>query len=122
MAFEEFTKKTARAAGTAYVTIQKRGMFALNHAAYAAIGEPKAVSLSSVRDRRLVGIRAANTKSEHAYPFRPNCTNSSHIVSGTLFTKHHGIPTEIGRRLRANLIEGDILAIDVSNILDDAAQ
>jgi hypothetical protein len=114
MAFEEFTKKTARAAGTPYVTIQKRGVFSLNHAAFALLGEPKAVTLLFDQERQLVGLRPADPKNEHAYDVRPNTRGTSHLVTGTLFTTHYGIATETARRWRARMIEDGILAIDLT--------
>jgi len=43
MEFEVFTKRMARPRTKPYVTIQKKGIVAFNHAAYAALGEPKAI-------------------------------------------------------------------------------
>jgi hypothetical protein len=120
MAFEEFTKKTARAAGTAYVTIQKRGVISLNHAAYTALGEPEAVTLLYDRERQLVGFRPADPKSEHAYLVRVNTRGTSHLVTGTLFTNHYGISTETARRWQARMIEDDIMAIDLTETPQEA--
>jgi hypothetical protein len=114
MAFEEFTKKTAQAAGTPYVTIQKRGVFALNHAAFAALGEPGAVTLLFDQERQLVGFRPAHPSNEHAYAVRPNSKGTTHLITGALFTTHYGIPTETARRWPARLIEDNVLAIDLN--------
>jgi hypothetical protein len=120
MAFEEFTKKAARAAGTPYVTIQKRGVISFNHAAFTALGEPKAVTLLFDRGRQLVGFRPADPKSEHAYDVRPNTRGTSHLVTGTLFTSHYDIPTETARRWQARMIEDGIMAIDLTETPQEA--
>lgn len=114
MPFEQFTKKTAQAAGTPYVTIQKRGVFALNHAAYATLQDPKAVILLFDHERRLVGFRKADATAEHAYPVRPNHKETAHLVTGALFSSHYGIPTDTARRWPARMIEDGILAIDLT--------
>jgi hypothetical protein len=113
MAFEEFTKKAAREAGTAYVTIQKRGIISFNDAAYAALGAPKAVKLLFDRERLLVGFRPAEPAGNDTYAIRRD-GKTGHVVTGTLFTSYYGIPTEIGRRWAARMIEGGILAIDLT--------
>src|ERR1700733_3603529 len=108
MAFEEFTKKTAQAAGTPYVTIQKRGVFALNHAAFAALGDPKAVTLLFDPELQLVGFRSTTPGSKPPYAVRPNSRGPSPLVTGALFTSHYGIATDVARRWPARMIEGDI--------------
>lgn len=114
MAFEEFTKKAARAAGTPYITIQKRGVFSLNHAAFVALGEPKAVSLLFDSERQLVGFRSSDPESDHSYAVRLNSKGTSHLVTGALFTTHYEISTETSRRWKAQMVEDGILAIDIS--------
>lgn len=113
MAFEVFTKRMARAANKPYVTIQKKGVMAFNHAAYAALGEPKAVLLLFDRQSRVVGFRASEPSEEHAYGVRSNTKGTSHLVSGTLFTKHYGIPTDVARRWLAQMNRDGVLTIDL---------
>jgi hypothetical protein len=113
MPFEEFTKKMAREADAPYVTIQKRGVIALNHSAFVALGEPNAVVLLFDAERQAVGLRAAAANVEHAYKVRLNTKGSSHLVTATLFTNHYGISTQVARRWEAQM-EGDILTIDLT--------
>jgi hypothetical protein len=120
MPFEEFTKKAARAGGTPYVTIQKRGVLALNQAAFAALGEPKSVTLLFDRDRQLVGFRAADASNEHAYAVRPNSKGTTHLITGALFTSHYGISTDTARRWKAEVTENDILTIDLTDVYEEA--
>jgi predicted amidohydrolase len=56
MEFEVFTKRMARVRSKPYVTIQKQGIVAFNHAAYAALGEPKAIMFMFDRGNKVIGI------------------------------------------------------------------
>ncbi|MBJ7604587.1 MAG: hypothetical protein JF888_15635 [Candidatus Dormibacteraeota bacterium] len=113
MTFEVFGKRMARAADKPYVTIQKKGIIAFNHAAFAALGEPRAIHLLFDRDSQVAGFRAADPNDEHAYGVRANTKGTSHLVSGILFTKHYGIPTETARRWLGALNKDGILTIDL---------
>lgn len=114
MAFEVFTKRMARAADKPYVTIQKKGIIAFNHAAYAALGEPKAVIFLFDPENRVVGFRAADPAQEHAYGVRSNTKGTSHLASGTLFTRHYAIPTEVARRWLGRINDEGVLTIDLN--------
>jgi hypothetical protein len=114
MAFEVFTKRMARAGDRPYVTIQRKGIIAFNHAAYTALGEPKAVIFLFDRDTQVVGFRAADPGEEHAYGVRPNTKRTSHLVSGTLFTRYYGIPTDVARRWLGRVNEDRVLTIDLN--------
>ena len=113
MPFEVFTKRMARTRSKPYVTIQKKGIVAFNHAAYAALGEPKAIMFMFDRGNRVVGFKAADPSAEHAYPVRANTKGTSHLVSGTLFTRHYGIPTDVARRWLGRAGDDGLLTIDL---------
>jgi len=119
MGFEVFTKRMARAANKPYVTIQKKGIVAFNHAAYAALGEPKAVVFLFDREKRLVGFRAADLGAEHAYGVRANSRQTSHLASGTLFTRHYGIPTQVAHRYLGRVSDDGLLTIDLNEVPQD---
>lgn len=114
MPFEVFTKRTAAASGQAYVSIQKKGIFAFNHAAYALLGEPEAVEFLFDRKRQVVGVRRIDPMKDHAYPVRRNSRGTSHLVTGTLFAKHYGIASDEARRWPARM-EEDTLCISVGD-------
>ena len=113
MPFELFTREVAAASGPPTVAIQKKGIFAFNRAAYAALGEPRAVALLFDRERQIVGFRAADPQDEDSQLVRPNAKGNSYLVTGTLFTRHYGIDTRVGRRWAAHL-EDDLLCINIS--------
>jgi len=121
MAFEVFTKRMVRAADKPYVTIQKKGIIAFNHAAYAALGEPRAVIFLFDRENRVVGFQAADPEEEHAYGVRANTKGTSHLVSGTLFTRHYAIPTDVARRWLGRLNDKGVLTIDLGEPLQDVS-
>ena len=122
MAFEVFTKRMVRAADKPYVTIQKKGIVAFNHAAYAALGEPKAVLFLFDRKNRIVGFQAADPEEEHAYGVRANTKGTSHLVSGTLFTRHYGIRTDVARRWLGRLDDKGVLTIDLNETPQDVSR
>jgi hypothetical protein len=120
MPFEVFTKRMAREGSKPYVTIQKKGIIAFNHAAYAALGQPQAIVFLFDGENQLVGFRAADPDDEHAYAVRPNTKRTSHLVSGTLFTRHYGISTNIARRWLGRMGEQEVLTIDLKESPLDA--
>jgi hypothetical protein len=97
----------------AFVTIQRKGVIAFSKAAYEALAQPEAVELLYDPERQLVGFRSVKPQAEHAYPVRVNGKKTSHMVSGTLFTRHYGIPTDVARRWPAYM-EAGLLCIDLS--------
>jgi len=120
MGFEVFTKRMARAANKPYVTIQKTGIIALNHAAFVALGEPPAVTLLFDREKRMVGFRVAELSQEHAYAVRVNAKGTTHMVSGALFTRHYGIPTEVASRWLGRINYDGMLTIDLKETSQEA--
>jgi hypothetical protein len=113
MPFELFTKETAAGSAVPSVSIQKKGIIALNRAAYAVLGQPQAVELFFDRERQLVGLRGADPRLDNAQRVRTNTNGNAYLVSAARFTTHYGIPTEIGHRWPAQM-EGDLLVIDIS--------
>lgn len=115
MAFELFDKKAATASKQPFVTIQKKGPFSLNKAAYEALGEPSHVEMLYDLDNKLVAFRQTPGTKPHAYPLRaqgPN--NATFMVAGAAFTKHYGIDTSVARRYTAELRD-DMLVIDLGS-------
>lgn len=113
MPFELFTKQVAATSGRPFISLQKRGIFGFNLAAYEALGEPKAVALLFDAERKIVGFRPADPAEAHAYALRGGANDNSYVVSGMQFVRHYGIPNEVGQRWPA-FKEGDLLCIDIS--------
>lgn len=114
--FEVFRKRMAPLVKDPFVTIQRRGVMSLNAAAYAALGSPSAVELLFDPKERIVGLRATEENSEHAYPVRSTSSKreSTFMVSGTAFTKFYGIDTTESVRRRA-VLENGVLCVDLND-------
>lgn len=111
--FELFTDRSALPTKEPAVTFGKRGTLSINKAAHAAVGSPEAVELLFDRSAQIVGIRAADPKSPHAYRLRANAANGPFIATATAFCRHYGIKTGVARRWPATLDDG-VLCLDLS--------
>lgn len=110
--FEVFDRRTRPVPSQATITLQKRGTFSLNRAAFRALGEPEAVELLYDRAERLVGLRNATVDNPFAYPVRKQQNAASYLIAGKAFAQHYGISVGVTRRWPAQMVEG-ILAIDL---------
>lgn len=116
MGFEVFEKKSAPLAKVPSITIQKRGLFSLNRAAYALLKDPEAVVLMWDAERQMVGIKAADIADPNAYPARPQSAKTGKgpvMVAGTMFTQYYKIDTTESARWVPSM-DGDVLCIDLS--------
>jgi hypothetical protein len=115
MGFEVFNKRLAPLSKTPSVTIQKRGLMSLNRAAYALLGEPKAVELLYDREERVIGLRPVSEDVPHAYPLRAQSSKQQAgplMLAGTAFTQHYDIDTSVSRRWVPRM-RGEVLCIDL---------
>jgi len=112
MAFVVFDRKGTPTTNKPWVTIQARGNFGLNGAAFAAMGKPKAVELLYDADARRVGFRPADPEALNAYPVRKQQASDSYVLAGRAFTLYNGIEATEARRYDAAM-EGDILVIEL---------
>jgi hypothetical protein len=113
MPFETFKRQRAKPGGGPELTIQRRGTFSLNQAAYEALGRPQVVELLYDVEERLVGIRKVDTDTPHGYVVRPLGRGSTHLISGTAFTNWYDIETLVARRWSATVSEDGMLVIDL---------
>lgn len=121
MAFETFEKGSAPVATVPTVTIQKRGLFSINEAAYRLISAPEGIKFLWDAERKVVGLQPAELTDPNAYPARRmNAKKSSKtpnrspvLVAGTLFAKFIGIDTSVARRWTPKLEDG-MLTIDLN--------
>jgi hypothetical protein len=113
MGFETYDKRRASASKHPYVTIQRKGPFSFNRAAFELMGTPKAVELLYDREKERVGFRSASPDRPQAFPVRAQGQNSvTHIVAGQSFTNHYGIDTSVARRYPVRM-EDEILVLDL---------
>lgn len=95
------------------VTIQKKGVLALNVAALEALGSPEAVELSYAPKARTIGIRAADPALAHTYGLRQPKGSQTRLVAAVAFLKHYDIEVRATERYPATMM-GDVLAIDLT--------
>lgn len=115
MGFEVFEKRMAPLGKAPSVTIQKRGLFSLNRAAHALIGEATTVELLYDREERVIGLRPVREDAPHAYVLRPQSSTKNTgplLLAGTAFTTFYHIDTTVTRRWTPTVKDG-ILCIDL---------
>ena len=95
------------------VTLQKKGVIALNQSAFELLGSPQAVELLYAPKARTMGIRAADPALSHAYSPRLPKGGYTRLVAAIAFFKRYGIAVEAIERYPAKML-GDVLAIDLS--------
>lgn len=120
MGFETFDKRSATASKHPYVTIQRRGPFSFNRAAYELMGNPEAVEILYDRDTERVAFLPVSAERPRAFPVRAQGKNAAtRMVSGQAFANHYGLDTSVARRYAVTM-EGDMLVLDLRGESTDA--
>lgn len=113
MGFEVFDKRASGASKHPYVTVQRRGPFGINQAAYKLMGKPEAVELLYDRDQERIGFRPVSPDRPQAFPVRAQGKNSAtFMVAGQSFSRHYGLDTSVARRYAVQM-EDDVLVLDL---------
>ena len=113
MGFEVFDKRAAVASKYPYVTIQRKGPFSFNQAAFELMGSPEAVELLYDKDTERVGFRPVAPGRPQAFPVRAQGKNSvTHVVAGQSFARHYEVDTSVARRYPVAMEDG-ILILDL---------
>ncbi|MDE8670891.1 hypothetical protein PY310_20175 [Pseudarthrobacter sp. H3Y2-7] len=118
MAFKVFEKGSAPAPTIPTVTIQKRGMFSLNDAAFRMIGQPEGVQFLWDGDAKLIAIQGVPLTTPNAYPTRrqgpaKDTKRGIVLIAGAMFTKFIGIDTSVAKRWVPRLEDG-MLIVDLN--------
>lgn len=112
--FESFDRKAAGVSPHPYVTIQRKGPFSFNRAAYKLLGEPEAVELLFDKRQRVIGFRPISPEKAKAFPVRAQGKNAANfMVAGQSFAQHYELDTSVARRYPVYLDEG-ILILDLN--------
>ncbi len=90
--FEEFDKAARPVTSVPTVTWQRRGTVGLSAGAYEMLGRPKNVTLHFDKGRRVMGIRAADSKALNAIQVRKQAASESYLFTGVAFAQRYGIP------------------------------
>jgi len=113
--FETFKRQRLTPSSEPLITIQRKGIFSLNRAAYDALGTPDAVELLYDRESRLIGIRKVAKSVGHAYTVRAfGKSGMSWLVTGTAFLNYYDIPVLEPVRRHAR-VEDEMLVIDLND-------
>jgi len=113
--FETFNKRQATSSKTPMVTIQMRGGFSFNKAAYDALGSPEAVELLYDREAKRIGFRASEPENPLAYPVKSQGRNTTgKQVAGQAFAKYYDIDVSVARRYAVDM-QDDILVVDLKS-------
>lgn len=117
MGFEVFEKGSAPVSTVPSVTIQKRGLFSLNDAAYRMLSEPSFVEFLWDPEERLIGLRGTDETNLNGYPARRQNSRKGTgpvLIAGSMFSKFIGIDTTHARRWTPRLHES-MLIIDLKD-------
>lgn len=110
----EFKSSPAPRAGSRfYVSLNPRGIIAMNRCAYKALGEPEAVNLLFDIDNLTIGLRPCRVIMPNAFPVVQH-GNSNHIIWALSFTKAHQIYTTGTIRFLTPQMENGILTLDLN--------
>jgi hypothetical protein len=115
--FETFQRQRMRRGREPFLTIQRKGVFSLNRAAYEAMGSPEAVELLYDPEAQLIGLRNIDRNVEHAYLVRGSGGrggDSTFLISGTAFTNYYEIDTSTTTRRAVRMMDG-MLVVDLTD-------
>lgn len=113
MPFEVFTERNARKViPEPLVTLHRTGGFALNRAAYEALGKPERIELLYDREERIIGFRLDEDAQAHTYPVSQANDSQYYTFSGHAFRNYYDLGERDTGRFRARLIDG-ILTVDL---------
>lgn len=115
--FELFEGRSTKPAAQPRVSLQRKGLFSLNEAAYRLLGAPHSVLVFYARNERIVGFQAAPEGAPKSYPLRKS-GSQSWLVAAKAFAQYYGIPLDTSRRYSARM-EDSMLVIDL-NEADEA--
>lgn len=115
--FELFTERSLKRIAGPAATVQARGAFSLNPAAWERLGKPESVLLYFDAEDKRVGIRAASEGEPYAYPVRGNGRlGISRLISAKTFMNANNIDT--GKTVPVAVsFEDDMLVLDVSDVM-----
>ncbi len=117
--FETFMDRGKPVRTQPVVAIQRRGIASLNRAAFDALKGARAVELLFDPDERIMGLRGVNPGTLHAAQVRKQPGADTYLIGVHSFAKRYGIPTDRARRYYAQLIDGGILAVNLSQEADN---
>jgi len=95
------------------ISLQLRGSFQINRAAYELIGMPTKIQLLYNKEKHLVGFRKVKEDERASYNVRKSRTSSTYVVSAQAFVNHYDIPLTETRRYLV-MTYGEVVGIDLN--------
>jgi hypothetical protein len=96
-----------------YISLQIRGSFQINHAAFVLMGEPNCVRIFYNREKRMVAFQPAKEGERAAYRVRKAPNAFTYSVAAQAFINHYGIDVTETRRYHAAK-DDSVVAIDLN--------
>ncbi len=118
--FEKFSRQARPVGEQAYITVQKRGTFGLNRAAFEYLDRPEYVALLFDRDAQIIGFQSTTKDDPDAYPIRAQKSGGSFIVAGQAFCVYYKINTDVARRYLGEYENGTLM-IDLNSPSTDVS-
>lgn len=116
MAFKVFEKGSAPTPTVPTVTIQKRGLFSLNDAAYKLLDEPEYIAFLYDVDEQLIALKPTDSTDLNGYPARRQTPAGKSgkatgpvLIAGSMFTRFIDMDTSQARRWTPELRDGMLL-------------
>ncbi|WP_295818069.1 hypothetical protein [uncultured Deinococcus sp.] len=108
--FEEFTDRRARRQGAPAISVQARGSFGINAAAYESLGKPDQVVLLYSSSAHKIAFKPVEAGVPHAYPVRPTgahrANTSSWVISSKSFFDRYEIDYQRTRSYEMEIRDG----------------
>lgn len=115
MGFKVFEKGSAPVSTVPAVTIQKRGLFSLNDAAYRLLGEPEGIQFLWDAEERLIALKPTSKEDLNSYPARRQSSSKDTgpvLIAGTMLTRYIGLDTTQAKRWTPVMRDG-LLIVDL---------
>jgi len=96
-----------------FISLQIRGSFQINQAAFELMGKPNEVRILYNREKRMVGFQLAKAGERAAYRVRKAQNAFTYSVAAQAFVNHYDIELTETRRYLAKK-HGDVVAIDLN--------
>lgn len=116
MTFKVFEKGSAPTPTVPAVTIQKRGLFSLNDAAYKMLDEPEYIAFLYDADEQLIALKPTTSTDLNGYPARRQSpagksgkSTGPVLIAGSMFTRFIDMDTSQARRWTPELRDGMLL-------------
>lgn len=96
------------------VSLQTRGAFMFNRAAYELLGRPKAVKIKFASQERIVGFQASEEGERGAFTVRKANNAESYNVAARSFANYYDIDISETRRYGVTMY-GDVMGINLDD-------